>query len=282
MIADSGSTKTDWVKVTYDVDTPGESSTHTGRGLNPHVLDCEEIEREMLYAADYLGHEYDKILFFGSGVGDKETADTMRHYLRRVFDCSDINVDGDMAAAAIALLGDRPGIACIMGTGSNSCHYNGKEIDRQSVSLGFILDDNGGGVSFGRRLLADIFKGIAPEEIRKEFNSRFHLSESDVLEHLYHRPAPNRWIASFMPFILEHKTHPYISMLIAMQLEYFFDREFIGFSEFELKEEGIAFTGSISALLEREIRRNLDARGWKIRNIVAKPMELLLQRYTAQ
>lgn len=271
LLADSGSTKTDWVKLTVLDDSSTETTTFAASGLNPVYLSSEEITSELNKVRERLGSNFDSIRFYGAGVGNPVMAKKIEACISEVFDCFDIKADSDIAGAARASLGDRPGIACIMGTGSNSCHFNGTTIDRKTPSLGYILDDNGGGVAFGRRLLADIFKGIAPPEIRDAFQKQFDLAIPDVIEHLYRKQTPNRWLAGFMPFIIEYKRHPYMAMLIAVQLEYFFDREFIGYSEDELKNEGIGFIGSVAYLLSDEIRRNLDARGWKIRNISAKP-----------
>lgn len=273
LIADSGSTKTDWVKLTEGECSTLESETFTCGGLNPVLLDGMQITTELQKVRFRLGADFDKIRFYGAGVGNPQMADKIEKCLSDIFKCPDIKADSDMAGAAIALLGNTPGVACIMGTGSNSCHYDGKKIDKKRPSLGFILDDNGGGVAFGRKLLADIFKGIAPAEIRDAFHEKYQLTVPDVIDHLYRQPAPNRWLAGFMPFIIEHKRHPYMSVMIAVQLEYFFDREFMAYSEHELKEEGIGFTGSVAGFLTDEIHRNLDARGWKIRDIVARPLE---------
>lgn len=275
LIADSGSTKTDWLKLIVNDGSVSDSETFECRGLNPVLLEEREIEAELKKVKLRLGQNFDSIRFYGAGVGNPDNVKKIADCLANVFDCPAIKADSDMAGAARAVLGHSPGIACIMGTGSNSCHYDGYAIDRKSVSLGYILDDNGGGVAFGRRLLSDIFKGIAPREIRDAFQERYNLTVPEVLRHLYREPAPNRWLAAFMPFIIEHKRHPYIAMLIAVQLEYFFDREFIGYAQEELKEEGIGFVGSVAHLLSEEIHRNLDARGWKVRGILAKPLARL-------
>lgn len=275
LIADSGSTKTDWLLLTVKEGSAPESETFECRGLNPVLLEDREIECELEKVKLRFGRHFDSIRFYGAGVGNPGNVRKIEESLARVFDCPDIKADSDMAGAARAVLGTSPGIACIMGTGSNSCHYDGSGIDRRSASLGYILDDNGGGVAFGRRLLSDIFKGIAPREIRDAFNEQYDLTVPEVLQHLYRQPAPNRWLAGFMPFIVGHKHHPYMAMLIAVQLEYFFDREFIGYSNEELKEEGIGFVGSVAYHLSEEIRRNLDARGWKVRGILARPLAKL-------
>lgn len=278
LISDSGSTKTDWVSITQSDANLLETATYTGCGLNPVFLDESEIKKELGHIAGHLGGSFDEIRFFGAGVGNTPMKEKMLHCLDLIFECPDIIVDTDIAGAAKAVLGDKAGIACIMGTGSNSCHYNGMNVDRTIPSLGFILDDNGGGVAFGKRLVSDIFKGIAPEEICIDFNERFNLTVEEVLNHIYRCPAPNRWLAGFMPFILEHKTHPYIASMIAIQIELFFNRELRRYPETELTGEGIGFVGSVASQLSAEIISNASARGWKVRDIIAKPIDALIDK----
>lgn len=273
LIADSGSTKTDWVKITDNVSESFKSETYSSPGLNPHILDSSEILRIIKDVRNSIGGKFDMIRFYGAGVGNQQMIEKIEVCLKGIFDCRDIKARSDMEGAAKAVLGKESGIACIMGTGSNSCHYDGDKIDRKTNSLGYIIDDNGGGVAFGRRLLSDVFKGIAPEVIRNAFHKRYNISVPEILEHLYSRPAPNKWIAGFMPFIISHKEHPYMSDLIDSQLHYFFDKEFVAYSDEELKYEGIGFVGSVASLFTEELKKITMEKGWKLRDIVRKPLD---------
>ncbi len=252
---------------------PVMSETYSGRGLNPYIHTKAEFETEMQNAANCLGGQFDQIRFYGAGIGNDQMSHFVSQCIGNVFCCQNVKADGDMLGAAEAALGKNPGIACIMGTGSNSCHYDGEKIDRSSVSLGYVIDDNGGGVAFGRRLLLDVFKEIAPQDIIAAFQLRYNLTEAEATDHIYKKSSPNRWIASFMPFIIENKCHPYIKSLISSQLECFFDREFHIFPERQLKEEGVGFVGSIAFLLKDEIRDIFEKRGWKIRKFLRKPFD---------
>ncbi len=278
LIADAGATKTDWVKLTLGVKAGKEEEYYSGIGISPLHHDTDMIEEELRLVRASLGESYDKILFYGAGIGSPLIAGKMETVLSEMFTCRDIKADSDISGAAMAMLGNEPGIACIMGTGSNSCHYNGKKIDRKSASLGYLLDDEGGGVAYCRRLLSDIFKGIAPKDIIKEFEKRYSLSVSDVVNQLYRKPSPNRWIAGFMPFIIDNLSHPYIKGLVEKQTENFFDREFVSYSEPELKEEGIGFVGSVAFELKPFIEASMEKRGWKIRAIINKPLEYLIKQ----
>ena len=279
LIADAGATKTDWVKLTLKDASSNDEETYTGIGISPLHHDTDMIEEELRLVRAALGESYDKIRFYGTGIGTPMISGKMEAILSEMFSCSDIKVDGDMAGAAAAVLGSSPGIACIMGTGSNSCHYDGKEIDRKTVSLGYMLDDEGGGVAFAKRLLSDIFKDLAPEDVKQKFMEKYDLSVGDVVEHLYRQPSPNRWIASFMPFICENRSHPYISSLIESQIDNFFNREFPAYSDKELKEEGIGFAGSVADVLSESIAKAIEVRGWKLRGIIRKPLPSLIQKY---
>lgn len=279
LIADAGATKTDWVKLTPGKTNGQEEEHYTGIGISPLHHDTDMIEEELRLVRASLGDAFDRILFFGAGIGSPIIALKMETILSEIFSCRDIKVDSDMAGAAKAMLGSEPGIACIMGTGSNSCHYNGNEIDRKSASLGYLLDDEGGGVSFCRRLLSDVYKGIAPRNVVDEFEKRYSLTVSDVVNHLYRKSSPNRWIAGFMPFIIENISDPYLQSLVESQIEYFFDREFISYSGKELKEEGIGFVGSVAYQLRPFIEAAMQRKGWKLRAIIRRPMDLLITQF---
>ncbi|MDE6343031.1 MAG: hypothetical protein K2K93_12025, partial [Muribaculaceae bacterium] len=133
--------------------------------------------------------------------------------------------------------------------------------------LGFILDDEGGGVAFGRRLLSDYFKSLTPDDISNQMMEKFDLKVDKVVERLYKQPSPNRWIAGFMPFIMEHIQHPYMSGLVRSQVERFLDREFSQYPEQQLRHEGIGFVGGVAWQLRDIIREVMDRRGWKLKNI---------------
>lgn len=278
LIADAGATKTDWVKITLGSQAGREEEYYTGLGISPLHHDADMIEEELRLVRASLGDSFDKILFYGTGIGSPLIASKMETLLSEMFDSRDIKAESDMAGSAMAVLGSNPGIACIMGTGSNSCHFDGMEIDRKSASLGYLLDDEGGGVSYCRRLLSDVYKGIAPKDIIDVFDERYSLSVSDVVDQLYRKPSPNRWISGFMPFIIDNISHPYIKALIESQTVIFFDREFVSYSESELKEEGIGFVGSVAFELKTFIEAETQKRGWKLRTIIKKPLDSLINQ----
>lgn len=279
LFADAGSSKTDWIKLTVSQGSRNVSEVVSTPGLSPVHHSPEYIEAEMSAVTDAFGDSFDRILFYGTGIGNPERAEKMKNCIASVFNCDDITAESDIAAAATSVLGTSPGIACIMGTGSNSCHFDGASIDSKSASLGFILDDEGGGVAFGRRLLSDIFKGLAPADISEEFHTEYNLEVPEVVDRLYLHPSPNRWIASFMPFIVKNMSRPYISDLVDSQISVFLDREFYVYPDWQLKEEGVGFVGSLADLLSDRLRSEFDRRGWKFRGIIAKPIKKLIENF---
>lgn len=272
LVADSGATKTDWVAVRIEEDGSRTSHAHTGPGISPLHHREDSIYSELRLVREELGAEFDQIRFYGAGLGTEAMRRKMVRCLADTFSCADIDAQGDMLGSARALLGDRPGVACIMGTGSNSCHYDGEKIDFQPSSLGYLLDDEGGGVAFGRRLLADLFKGMMSREVTDLFNARYNLSYEELIENLYRRQSPNRWIAQFTHFLIENQDLPEISSLIDDQLARFLDREFAAYPEDALKREGVAFAGSMAFLLQDRIRREFERRGWKLADVVRRPV----------
>lgn len=280
LIADAGATKTDWVRLSSaGGSSQWEEDRYSGVGISPLHHDADMIEEELRLVRASLGESYDMVRFFGTGIGTPVIAGKMEAILSEMFSCADIKADSDMAAAAEALLGSSPGIACIMGTGSNSCHYDGSSIIRKSASLGYLLDDEGGGVAYSRRLLSDVFKGIAPLDIVERFEERYSLSVSDVVYHLYRQPSPNRWIAGFMPFIVENSSHPYVRALIESQTSRFFDREFCAYTEDTLKGEGIGFIGSVAHVLRSAIESEMTRRRWRLRAIERQPLDSLIKNF---
>lgn len=275
LLADAGATKTDWVKISISPEGDNREKIYSGAGINPNLHDTDTIQEELRMVRASLGDDFTAIRFYGAGIGSATLKAQMETALSEAFNCDDIRVESDMSGAARSVLGTNSGIACIMGTGSNSCHYDGKEIDYRPASLGYLLDDAGGGFAFSGRLLSDLFKGLAPDDLKNDFDKRYDLSVKDLVEHLYHWPAPNSWIAGFMPFVIEHSDHTYVSEMIDDQIRVFFDREFHSYPERLLTEEGIGFVGSVASLLSERIKVEMARRGWRLTSIVAKPIESL-------
>mgnify|MGYP002469692717 CR=1 FL=1 len=218
IIADSGSTKCTWL-VTDGVHT----SEYRTRGINAVQHSPEQI-REALAELPPCG-PVEAVYFYGAGCGGTfpEATEKMVRELRAHFGTGRIEAETDLLGAARALFGNRPGIACILGTGSNCGVYDGREITLNTPPMGYILGDEGSGAVLGRKLINVIFKhpGLLPYDIIEDFNLTYNLSKGNIIERVYRQPAANRFLASFCPFIKKHITHPVIHNLVATSFEEF-------------------------------------------------------------
>ena len=267
LIAESGSTKTQWClvdanKVEMLVNTPG---------INPFILAVHEIEtsiRPVLSGLDQV--QLEKIYFFGAGCSTPGNIQRIKVALTNICKCENIEVDTDLKAACLALSGNQPGVIGLLGTGSNSCVWDGHRIVTKVPSLGYVLGDEGGGVSFGKQLIADYLKLQMPEQIREHFTQKYTVTAEYVLERVYQTPMANRYLAGFAPFIDEHIDDPYCRSIVHKQFKAFFERNILLYQELEQYE--IYFCGSI-AHFHRDILQEISNRyELKINKIVKDPI----------
>ncbi len=240
LIADSGSTKTEWLLVGKQ----GIERTFRTSGINPYFLGEEEIRRVL--TREVLGElpieRITDVYFYGAGcIG--LPGEMLCLQLHRVIGPDTVEVNSDLIGAARALCGDKAGIVAILGTGSNSGFYDGRDIVLQTPSLGFILGDEGSGSDLGKHLLSDAMKGLLPEELAKAFFDRYTVSKEDVLEAVYRRPLPNRYVAQFSLFIREHLDDVYLRALVAERFEAFFRRNVFAYP---YKEYLVCCVGSVA------------------------------------
>ena len=240
LIADSGSTSTNWVLVEH-----GKSiqSLFTP-GINPFYQTPEEIAGEIAtLTLNVKPSSVKAIYFYGAGcVADK--IEMVKHAIAQSFTQSQIYVESDLVAAARGLLQHEAGIACILGTGSNSCFYDGKNIVSNVSPLGFILGDEGSGAVLGKKFIADCLKNQLPEELKNKFLTTFGLTANDIINHVYRKPFPNRYLAQFTPFLADNMAEPAIYNLIFDSFTDFFVRNVMQYPNFE--EYPVSFVGSIA------------------------------------
>ena len=240
LIADSGSTSTNWVLVEH-----GKSiqSLFTP-GINPFYQTPEEIAGEIAtLTLNVKPSSVKAIYFYGAGcVADK--IEMVKHAIAQSFTQSQIYVESDLVAAARGLLQHEAGIACILGTGSNSCFYDGKDIVSNVSPLGFILGDEGSGAVLGKKFIADCLKNQLPEDLKNKFLTTFGLTANDIINHVYRKPFPNRYLAQFTPFLGENMAEPAIYNLIFDSFTDFFVRNVMQYPNFD--EYPVSFVGSIA------------------------------------
>lgn len=286
LIADAGSTKVEWVIISGDGNIEARVTTH---GLNALMADPEEVARLFAKAKSLLKPvaSVDEIYYYGAGCATPVICKKIKDALMETWATpgnpisdEDIHVDSDLLGAARALLGHKPGIACILGTGSNSCLYDGEKITHNVPSLGFILGDEGSGAALGKRLISDAFKGQLPELVRDNFLSLYELTQEEILDYTYRRPAANRFLASLVPFLKDHLWNPYVYSLVREEFKSFLKRNvslYPGSHSLPL-----SFTGSIAYFFADILSEAADAQGLKVGKIEKSPMEGLIAFHSSK
>ena len=276
LIADSGSTKTDWCLVAPDGQT---SATFRTQGINPFHQDGDAIAailRDELMpqlAPDSVRH----IHFYGSGLRP-ELKGKMLLLLGSAFPgATDIEAEGDLLGAARALCGHQAGIACILGTGSNSCLYDGRQIVGNTPPLGYILGDEGSGAVLGRQLLNAVLKGRLPQILRSELFDSLQMTEADIISRVYRQPLANRWLASLAPFIHDHLTVEGVSQLVTDNFLLFVSRNL---TPYEHPELPVSAVGSIAWYFRDQLADALQRSGRQLGRVERSPLSLLV-RYHA-
>lgn len=275
LIADSGSTKTSWC-VTGNNRLPEFFSTS---GINPFFRTTEDIAHELrIKLLPKTGNDINNIHFYGAGIINQEKGNIVINALKQMFPKAEIEVESDLLAAARATLGKEIGIACILGTGSNSCLYNGNEIIEHVPPLGFILGDEGSGAVIGRKILGDFLKGIMPENIALSFKNQFPLSYADFMEGVYKKEKPNQFLAQFIPFIYENIAHEYCITLVENSFDEFIKRNIYKYSGFG--EHPVCFVGSVAFYFQEQLKNVMERNQLQVKSIVKEPLNGLLKFHT--
>lgn len=272
LIADSGNTKTDWCCID-GLDAVNSFSTS---GLNALILPKDKVlsifQSEVSEKTE--GMSFSHIYFYGAGCIDASVKLKVEEALSKVFPNATVTVESDLLGAARSLCGDKPGIACIIGTGSNSCLYDGTEIVDNVPSLGYILGDEGSGAVLGRMLISDVMKGVLPESLVKKFQERYNLDPVTVVHRVYNESDANRFLASVTPFLLENIEEPAIHRLVLNAFKSFFTRNIMCYDNY--KNKLINVTGSIGWYFKDVLHEAADAMDCSLGAISRAPMEGLV------
>lgn len=276
IVADSGSTKTDWIIV----DKNGNFTETSTIGFNPFfqnedVISTEICKNEILSKnADLV----ENLVFFGAGVSSLNKQNIILGGLKKVFKkCKNISAEHDMKGAAIAACGQEKGIVCILGTGSNSCFFDGKETFENIPSLGYILGDEASGAYFGKILIKDFLYKKMPENISNYFKTEFETDKDDLLDTIYKKPGANVFLASFMKFIFKHKHEYYIRKMIEKGFSKFAEYHICSFKNY--KSEPVHFIGSVAYLFKDILNETSNIFEFNIGKILQKPINELAQFY---
>ena len=241
LIADSGSTKTEWREVSDGV--AGKSYISTG--INPFFVTGEEMIRLFGKELPELkGAGVSRIFFYGTGVSNASKADIVRGALSSFFGTDKLFIGSDLLGAARSLCQNEPGIACIIGTGSNSCYYNGNEIVANVSPLGYILGDEGGGAVIGRKLVAGVLKKQLPGIVIENFFRANPYTPAEILDNVYNMPFPNRFLGQSTSFIADNIHVPELQAIITSSFDEFIVRNVLSYPE--ARRYPVHFTGSIA------------------------------------
>lgn len=277
LIADAGSTKIEWRFLPAD---GSETESFATKGINPFLSSESEIMETLRSVASRFSSVPgpEEIHFYGAGCASSAICDAMARLLRGLWKDSEISVESDLLAAARALFGRDKGIACILGTGSNSCLYDGAEIAAHIPSLGFVLGDEGGGAALGKRLVADVFKCQLPEDVRDAFFRAFCLTEAELLENVYRKSNPGRFLASFVPFLKENIHVEAVRSLVVDEFRRFVVRNLAMYPE--ARSLRIGAVGSVAHHFGPQLKEAASSLGYDVALVCKAPMEGLVDFHT--
>lgn len=275
IIADSGSTKTHWCIV----DRNGLLQDCYTSGINPIYQTEEELGsllcREFVPDLSLVR----RIHFYGAGCAFAEKNESVKKALSFFFKTDEIEIASDLLAAARSLSCHTPGIVCILGTGSNSCFFDGEHIVRHVRPLGFILGDEGSGGYLGKKLLGDILKEILPPEVREMFYTEYPYTYDELIDRVYRQPFPNRFLASFSHFIYKHLHIPEVEKIVCDAFREFIGRNLLQYEN--VRSHPISFTGSVAYYFRPQMEEILKEYGLTAGKFSLTPMEGLV-RYHKQ
>lgn len=273
-IVDGGSTKCDWVIL----ENSGKISQKTESiGFNPNIINADLIPQEIEKNPHLflIKNQLDYIYFYGSGCGTVENALFVETQLQKVFPYAKVTVKEDLTAAAYAAYNGKPAIVCILGTGSNSCYFDGESIRRDLPSLGFLIGDEGSGSALGKHLVRRFFMKKLPQDLHQEFVETYHLTIEDAIKNMYHNPRANAYLAEFNKFVVQRKQHPYFQNMVFDEMKNFFEYQVLPYEE--AREAEINFIGSIAYYYEDVLRAAAAELNLSVGNIVQKPIESLVE-----
>ena len=275
LICDSGSTKAEWCLLN------GKSKKIvTTQGLSPYFLTTQQIQKiiEKELVPKIKNIIIDEVFFYGTGCSNPENVKSVKKAISLVFSKAKVTVDHDLMGAAKALCGRNKGIACILGTGSNSCFYNGKKIVKNSPGLGYVLGDEGSGAYLGKKVIQYFLYKTFDEDLMDRFNAKYATNSVDILNHVYKQPLPNRYLASFVPFLIENRGHYMIENIIEDAFNDFFFNHIYKYRE--SWQMPINFVGSVAFGFKDVLKEMCNAYELQLGIVIKKPMDGLIKYHS--
>jgi len=272
IIADSGSTKTNWACLSKD----NNILKFATKGYNPFFISNEEMYDDFTNnIPEYLNpKEIKKVFFFGAGCGDGERSIDMSKGIQRIFKNAEITVKSDIYASAYALFGNSSGIACIIGTGSNAAVFDGKNIKHTNKPLGYVLGDEGSATYIAKQVVKKYLRKEFSYDVQQYFDKNIKDSAEEILKNIYSKPFPNRYLASFMPLIATKRDIESINKIVVNSFKDFID-VFLA-SQKEFKNLPVGFCGSVAFYFKGELRVALNEYGVYDFDVISDPMDRLI------
>lgn len=274
LIADSGSTKTEWVAVENGTTVAATITL----GINPVYQTVEEIQNDVAenVAPTFKEFAISALYFYGAGCLP-EKIEGVRQALAHSFPSATISVQSDLVGAALALCGNRPGIACILGTGSNTCFWDGEKIAKNVSPLGFILGDEGSGAVMGKTFVADVLKNQVSARLAKKFMEQMSLTPGEIINRVYRQPFPNRFLAAFTRFMNENRHEKEISDLITRNFTLFFERNIM---QYDYSTYPVNIIGSVGFHFCEMLEAAAAPLGVKLGKVEQSPIKGLIEYHS--
>ena len=270
LVADSGSSKTDWMGYFN-----GEVIKFSTPGINPYFLNEQDISKLILKNETLVQYaeEVKEIYFFGAGCSSPDKHEVVSNGLSSIFRNAYISADHDLLGSVYATCGDEEGLNCILGTGSNICHFDGKKILEGHHGLGYVLGDEGSGTFFGKKVLLSYLYQKMPQDLATEFKKAFPAEKEQIITNVYQKPFPNIYLAGFSRFMATQKEHPFIQNILKTGFQEFVDTNIKDYPRY--KTIPCHFVGSIAYYYQDELKAVLEDNGIPVGKILQKPIEEL-------
>ncbi|WP_298766032.1 N-acetylglucosamine kinase [uncultured Polaribacter sp.] len=273
LIADGGSTKVDWIAINEHKEEEFRVRT---LGLNPAVVAEEELHHRIMNMLQliHIKDQVKEIHFYGAGCGTPKPTTILKNTLETIFINANVFIAEDMLGAVYAATGKKPAVVCILGTGSNSCYYDGKNMQSLVPSLGYLLMDEASGNYFGKKLIIDYYYKEMPQNIALKFDKEFNLDADHIKKQIYKEANPNMYLASFAKFMLDFKDDKYVKKLIKKGFEKFFKYRVLPFDA--TKDTAIYFVGSIAHYFRDILEEVAKKNNLQITDVIQRPIDRLV------
>lgn len=268
LVADSGSSKTDWMAY-----SPEQTLAFSTQGINPYFVNANDVVKILSKNKELAANanKIKEVYFFGSGCSSPDKHEIISNGLSAFFTNAFISVDHDLIGSAYATCGNKKGLTCILGTGSNISYFDGENVHETKHGLGYVLGDEGSGTYFGRKVLVSYLYKTMPNDLSTAFAAQFSVDKDIVIDSIYRKPFPNAYLATFSRFMITHKNHPFIQKILRDGFQEFIDTNVKDYKEYKTLD--CNFVGSISFYYQEELKSVFAENNIKVGKILQKPIE---------